>query len=210
LEARVVRFLANEPDDLVDRAIVAYQDDQMVAPPDIVIPQWGKSRLYTLKNVTNGTQRHQVLDAWFENNCSLQGLLTDDFLAHFWTEFQQERTTLLPETESRGPRRSIAEFLRRGLRLRLKMPSPPGSEPALIEVHHLQDGLVGCMAEQISAEIQSLCGVELRYLPLVDALYEQDAWVTCKMLVTIAGPAHAAEEIAAHAESAFFAERAHC
>ncbi len=201
---RAAAYLRSNPDDLIDIAVVAYQEDQVQGPPDIVLPQWGKSRIYKLRSVRDGTFRHLVFDDWFDRGCRLDGLVHDSTLLHFWTAFQQDPLELshLPIDSQAGI--SLSSYLSPGLRLRFVQVDNR------IEVHHLKDGKLGELPNTITDELLRLENTGLRFLPLIDSVYEQQDMFVCKLMVTLAGPGLDKTALTAYARDAFFAARANC
>jgi hypothetical protein len=46
LRDRISKYLNNQPDTVIDDAILAFAEDRIIAPPDVVLAHWGKSRIY--------------------------------------------------------------------------------------------------------------------------------------------------------------------
>lgn len=199
---RVASYLANNPDDLLDQAIVAFQEDRVLAPPDVILPQWGKSRVYELWNSADGRTRHKVNEAWFEAGCRFDDVDNDSTLLHFWTLFQCDDFQDQPK-QYRQPR-GLSDLLATGVRLQLRVAAEA------VEVWHRGHGRLGCLPSALAREIMSRQACNLRYLPLVDGLYEHAAASECKLLVIVAGASIPTSAVVDHAAAAFIAERVKC
>ncbi len=194
VEQRVEAYLDNAPDSVIDLAILAFQEDRIVAPPDVVVQAWEMSRVYNLCPDGRGHVRHTVNTDWFDNGCDLSSVDLDVSPAHFWTT-----CTLSPP-----PDRNQEHNIEPGLRLRLIS----GAEK--VAVSHRVLGPLGHLPDSVSTRIIDLAPRKILYLPLIDSIYEQTSELTCKLLVAMASSATKTQDLADYAANAFYAQRANC
>lgn len=201
IRQRVSSYLNNVPDSIIDEALLAYAEDRIIAPPDVVLPQWGRSRIYELMQTPQLEWRHQVCESWFENDCEFTNDERDPELYHYWTHL-----TLNSEFNR------LLHSLTIGTRLQFQL------DDGLVRVCHRQMGPVGSLPSVLAEEILRDRQKDLRYLVLLDATslpaadeLPQDAFpATCKLLTTVAGPGIGLGPIIAYARQAFSAKRAKC
>ncbi|HBE70837.1 MAG TPA: hypothetical protein DDW52_22045 [Planctomycetaceae bacterium] len=193
ISSRIDAYLANEPDDVLDLAIVAYQDDSVVAPPDVVVQQWGMSRLYNVCDDGRGRRRHAVHSPWFDNGCSLNHAELSA-PAHFWINCD-----LLDDLDPV----SVAVWIRPGSRLSLR----PRAKSTGVE--HREIGTISELQSPASTCFGDL-PPGTRCLALVDAIYDDCHSKTLKVLVVIAAASTPVKELTDYAVDAFFADRAKC
>lgn len=186
----------NIPDEVIDSALLAYLEDRIVAPPDVVLDRWGASRLYELDKSSPSCVRHQTCEAWFENGCRFptEKELIPKF-AHFWTEFAIE----VPEVE---PGQSLP--LSEGTRLNFEL-----ADASEVLVSHRSLGQVGRLPNALASQMQLEPMSSRKYLPLVDSSESQEIG-KCKLLVSTSTAAVPTTEIIKYAAEAFYAERAKC
>ena len=164
VRARIERYLNNTPDAALDDAILAFSEDRMLAPPDVVLPQWGKSRVYQLRAASLGGWRHHVCESWFANGCRFTGDHREPPLAHFWTEFEVGQSAELP--------RLVA-----GTRMQFSL------DRDRVEVRHRHGSPLGQLPPTLAEEMCLRQPLGIRYLPLVDQLVEGQVQAVCKLLV---------------------------
>ena len=194
LRDRISKYLNNQPDTVIDDAILAFAEDRIIAPPDVVLAHWGKSRIYQLLETPNGQWRHRVSDPWFENGCQFfNDPERDPELAHFWTSC---------DVDVRG--RQHLTTINLGTRLKFRL-----REQDVI-VSHRHAGDLGKLPSNLAAEMNLRDRLGIRYLPLVDAIDQQGVRITLKLLVTIAGPTVSIQDMVLHARRAFEAARNRC
>lgn len=201
VRARIASYLNNVPDSIIDEALLAYAEDRIVAPPDVVLPRWGRSRIYELIQTPQREWRHQVCESWFENNCEFYNDFRDPALYHFWTLLRPPA-----ENPAQPPPTCV------GMRLRFELVEQS------VRVFHRQLGLVGDLPGLLSHEIVRRAHCQLRYLVLVDAASAVDVEVGpdrepqfgCRLLVTVATPSVSLGPVIAYARQAFQAKRAKC
>lgn len=186
----------NIPDEVIDSALLAYLEDRIVAPPDVVLDRWGASRLYELDKSSPSCVRHQTCEAWFENGCRFptEKECVPTF-AHFWTEFVVE----IPELE-------VGQGLPLGEGTRLSFDLADASE---VLVSHRSIGQLGRLPRALASEMQLEPMSARKYLPLVDSTDARDTG-KCKLLVSTALAEVPSSEIVQYAAEAFYAERAKC
>ncbi len=192
VSARIASYLNNVPDSLVDEAILAFAEDRIVAPPDVVLPAWGKSRVYELVRTPQLTWLHHVCDSWFENNCQFCNDQRDSSLCHFWTDF----AWTIPWTV-------LSQDLVVGSRLRLQL------DGKRVRVVHRRQGEVGLLADQVAVEIAARSSMGWRYLALIDnpAL---EGPARCRILVILAASTLPSSAVIEYAMAAFEAKRSKC
>lgn len=193
ITSRIDAYLANQPDDELDLAIVAYQDDAIVAPPDVVVQQWGMSRVYNVCGDGRGRQRHAVHLPWFESGCSL-GDVELSSPAHFWIN-----CTMLDDLDPV----SVTQWIRPGARLRVQR------RERATDVEHRELGAISRLDEAASTNFQDL-PVGTRCLALLDSIYDDQLFKTLKVLVVIAAASTPLSELTGYASDAYFADRAKC
>ncbi len=194
---RIASYLNNQPDSIIDEALLAFAEDRIIAPPDVVLPQWGRSRIYELVQTPQQEWRHHVCESWFENDCEFYHDARDPELYHFWTQlaFNPESNNLLHRVTA-------------GMRLQLQI------DGERVRVHHRHMGLVGELPSNLAEEILGDRSKDLRYLVLVDAAGasapDSPGPATCRLLVTVGTPNVGLGPIIAYARQAFGANRAKC
>ncbi len=188
---RVSSYLRNVPDETIDDAILAFTEDSIVAPPDVVLSRWGKSRVYELHALPTGGWRHQVCESWFENGCAF-----DDarpvHLAHFWTQIELANDHL-------------AANVHRGMRCQFKLKAS-----GQIEVHHRRLGSIGLLPSALAEEIAHRAQLGSRYLGLIDVPLHGPLPTTCKLLIILASEQVATADVVEYAAQAFTAARNKC
>ncbi|GAB5402529.1 MAG: hypothetical protein Aurels2KO_07600 [Aureliella sp.] len=194
VEQRVSAYLNNQPDSIIDLAILAFQEDRIVAPPDVVVQTWGMSRVYNLCPDGRGHVRHNVNADWFDNGCDMSCVDLDASPAHFWTT-----STLSPP-----PDRDVRQRVEPGLRLSLV------SSGGEVTVNHRSLGPLGSISDGVGKRIVELAPRNVLYLPLIDSIYEQTTELSCKLLIAMASSATTTQELADYAANAFYAQRANC
>ncbi|MFN3190070.1 MAG: hypothetical protein ACE361_06060 [Aureliella sp.] len=177
----------------IDEAMIAYMDDAIVAPPDIVLPKWGASRFYELAYSASGDHRHRVCDAWFENGCALPvGPRTA--LVHFWSVVQ-------------GGDEAEWEALAEGQRLSLRKDVAAGQ----VWLDHRKHGRIGHVPLKLAAELLSEPLSSRKYLALVDREKTPASYVDgMRILVVSADDSVDAMHIIDYATQAFCAKRSKC
>ncbi len=203
---RITSYLNNVPDSIIDEALLAYAEDRIIAPPDVVLPQWGRSRIYELVQTPQQEWRHQVCESWFENDCEFHNDSRDPELYHYWTQ-----VTLNAEFNH------LLHSLIVGTRLQFRL------EEGQVRVCHRQLGFVGELPSILVQEILRDSHKDPRYLVLVDAtgasaaestslqtVSPHTAPATCRLLTTVAGTGIGLGPIIAYARQAFSATRAKC
>ena len=187
---RIAKYLDNQPDVTLDQAILAFAEDRILAPPDVVIPRWGRSRVYELVETQLGQWRHQVSESWFENGCCFYGDQRDAGIVHYWTRF-----TFDAPGQQRFP--SAA-------RLSLKLLDQQ------IEVQHREIGLLGRLPSVLASEICSSSGRFSRYLCLHDPEPAGGQPQECRLLVARAENTVATSVVVKYLAQAYEAERNEC
>lgn len=195
VEERLGAYLANQPDSIVDLAIVAYQEDHIVAPPDVVVAAWGMSRVYNLCPDGRGHVRHAVNVDWFDSGCEVDAVDLEDSPSHFWTTCRVDGGSVADELQHVSP----------GARLRFVC------ESGAVSVHHRVAGQLGNLPEKVAVDVLAQAARDVRYLSLIDSIEEEPAMPpTCKLLVVMANSDTPTQEIADYAANAFYAQRAKC
>jgi hypothetical protein len=184
----------NVPDEVIDDAIFAYTENSFVAPPDVVLEPWGRSRIYELDALPCGGWRHQVCSSWLENGCEFQSGLSVR-LAHFWTSF-----ACAPEQAANVQ----AGKLQIGTRLKFECVE---SE---IQVVHRVLGVLGNLPPSLAEEIIDRSRLDIRYLPIVDLIELSEPGFVCKLLVCLAEPNVVTSELVDYTTNAFQALRKKC
>jgi hypothetical protein len=198
MRARISRYLANQPDTLIDDAILAVAEDFIVAPPDVVLQRWGKSRIYELIESPVGQWRHQVSETWFENGCRFTNDARDPAVFHFWTMFEADPQLVSNERAQRV------------------LPLPLGARVSfelqtdLVKVTHRQAGDMGHLPPQLTDELLQRNQLNIRYLPLVDRAENIRGSAHYTLLVTAAVPEISLECIVGYAAKAMGAIRSKC
>ncbi len=187
LRERISRYLNNTPDETIDAAILAFSEDRIVAPPDIILAHWGKSRVYELDALPCGGWRHQVCENWFEGGCRfVEGAPVR--LSHFWTKLA------IP---------SVTVDIRSGTRCSLQL-----TQTGDVNVLHRQSSVLGQLPIELSAEILATASEENRYLALMDVVDPGNSNYT--LLVIRALDDVPAPELVEYAANAFVAPRNKC
>lgn len=195
VEERLDAYLANQPDSVIDLAIVAYQEDQIVAPPDVVVAAWGMSRVYNLCPDGRGHVRHAVNMDWFDSGCEVDAVDLIDSPSHFWTTCRVDCNVEPDHLRQVSP----------GARLRFACGA------AEVSVHHRMAGELGKLSEQVATDVIAQAARNVRYLSLIDSIEEEPAMPpTCKLLVVMANSDTPTQGIADYAANAFYAQRAKC
>lgn len=195
VRARVESYCRqNVPDPTIDDAIYAYTEDSFVAPPDVVLHHWGRSRVYELDPLPCGGWRHQVCSSWFENDCEFQAGFSVR-LAHFWTEVE-----CFPDQADNFQAGKIGN----GARLNFEKAG------AVVQVQHRALGVLGILPEPLSSEILGRSALEIRYLPIIDLVALRDEGLVCQLLVARAEPDVATVELVEYTTNAFKALRKKC
>lgn len=201
VRSRITSYLNNQPDSTIDEAIVAFADDSIVAPPDIVLERWGKSRIYELVETPQQEWRHQVCESWFENDCEFYFDDRDPPLSHFWTNFDA------------WPLRALDTLtLPRGTRVQFKM------HASTIVVAHRHFGPLGTLPGNLIDELGRRSNCQARFLALIDSepleakqvIADHPEQLRRRLLVTVATGSLAIEHVAAYASYAFNAVRCKC
>ncbi len=193
VEQRVTAYLDNQPDSVIDLAIVAFQEDRIVAPPDVVVEAWGMSRVYNLCPNGRGHVRHTVNTEWFDKGCRLENVELEDSPSHFWTVSKLE-----PQN------RDAEQDIEPGLRLRLVC------SKGEVTVRHRSMWHLEALPSGVGEQILGLASREIRYLPLIDCIDEHPAERKCKLLIAMASASTPTQQLADYAANAFHAERANC
>lgn len=201
VRARIASYRNNVPDSIIDEALLAYAEDRIIAPPDVVLACWGRSRIYELVQTPQHEWRHQVCENWFDNDCEFYGDDRDPSLYHFWTQ------SLLHAQFN-----VLLHNITVGTRLQLQ------SSGQRVHVAHRRLGVVGDLPLPLSQEIVDREHCQLRYLALVDATGEAPAdpanseggLATCRLLITAAAADVGLGPMIAYARQAFQATRAKC
>jgi hypothetical protein len=185
---RIARYLNNTPDETIDAAILAFAEDRIVAPPDVILAHWGKSRVYELDPLPcGGGWRHQVCESWFEGGCRF---IADApvRLSHYWTKLTSP---------------SVGEEIRSGTRCSLQMTSS-----GEVHVLHRCNAILGHLPEELAAEMLATASEENRYLALIDLIDREHSNYT--LLITRALAAVPAPEMVEYAANAFISPRNKC
>ncbi len=201
---RIADYLERSiPDEMIDDAILAFSEDRIVAPPDVVLERWGSSRFYELDKSTNDF-RHLTCESWFENGCQFATQDNAPRLAHFWTEF-----------ELSGEAIEFGTKLVEGVRLQFSL-----APNKVVQATHRDYGYLGDLPRNLAREIHSDRLSSRTYLPLVDkdASDSDDSdnditgqgRATSRILVTTALPSVPTPEVVAYAADAFHAARTKC
>lgn len=190
---RIASYLNNVPDSILDEAILAFAEDRIVAPPDVVLSEWGKSRVYSLLQTPQQQWRHHVCSTWFDNGCTFFGDSRDSDLCHFWTEFPLTR-----------PWTSLSQELYPGIRVRLEL------DGTLVRVKHRQIGEIGRLPPALAREFAKPTASQPQTLSLIDSILAEAQVNRCKLLVIRASAAVTSAQIIDYASNAFCAERAKC
>ena len=152
---RISNYLEhNQPDAFIDDAILAYAEDCIVAPPDVVLAKWGSSRFYELERSPQSLARHQTCESWFENGCRFISDEDTPRLVHFWTAFE-----LLHAFRSG----SLPQELRSGTRLSLVLESN-----TTVLVLHRTWGPLGSLPTALSTAMHLPPLKDRKFLALVD------------------------------------------
>lgn len=191
ITARLNSYFNNEPDETIDDAIWAYADDQVLAPPDVVLERWGKSRVYELEEIATGSWRHRVCEQWFDNGCQLPADRSVVDLGHFWT--QVDLTS------------SIRPNLTTGMRFNFKR-----IDESTIQVRHREHGIIAQLPSPLAEEIASREGLGLRYLVLFDSLVQRGDQESNKLFVATAAADVPNEALIDYAATAFTTFRNKC
>lgn len=190
---RIASYLDNVPDSILDEAILAFAEDRIVAPPDVVLSGWGKSRVYSLLQTPQRHWRHCVCPTWFDNGCLFFGDSRDPSLCHFWTEFPLTRTWT-----------ALSQELCVGTRVRLVL------EGHQVQARHREVGLIGTLPPALAREFAQQAGGSLQTLSLVDSILQKPEANLCKLLVVRADDSACSAQIIEYASHAFLAERTKC
>lgn len=188
---RLAKYFNNEPDETIDDAIWAFAEDQVLAPPDVVLDRWGKSRVYELEEPSPGVYRHRVCESWFDNGCRFETDKVGFSLGHFWT-----KAWLAPELQQK---------LFTGMRFQMREAAGGG-----VQLMHREFGLAAVIAEPLASEISQRAGLNARYLPLFDSLVTDDEAANAKFFVAIASPEIEKDRFVDYAAHAFTAVRNKC
>lgn len=210
VRSRIQSYRENQPDETIDLAILAYSEDRIVAPPDIVLERWGKSRVYELEDLPDGDCRHQVCESWFENGCSFEGEGRPASLCHFWTTFSLIAPQSADEASSADDASSATASLHQlalGVGSRVQFRILAGE----VQISHRRHGILGVLPQTLANEmIERATREDMRYLPLVDTYPSDSGSGECKLLVTVADPCQDLTTIVAYAASAFSARKQKC
>lgn len=190
---RIASYLDNVPDSILDEAILAFAEDRIVAPPDVVVGGWGKSRVYSLLQTPQQQWRHRVCPTWFDNGCHFLGDSRDPGLCHFWTEFTVTRAWT-----------TLSQELCPGTRVRLEL---DGDQ---VWVKHREIGEIGRLPPALAREFAQPVAGQLQTLSLIDSILAEPEANVCKLLVIRASDAVSSAQIIEYAANAFHAERAKC
>lgn len=190
---RIASYLNNVPDTTLDLAILAFVEDRILAPPDVVLESWGKSRVYTLYQTPQLEWRHRVCPGWFDNGCIFFGDDRDPDLCHFWVEFPltAEWTVLSRELGS-------------GSRVRLLL------EGEQVCVVHRSIGEIGKLPPILAQEFAQWQPDQVKTLSLIDRIGQEGEPKTCTLLVTRASGSMSSAQIVDYTSCAFQAVRAEC
>lgn len=187
----------NRPDEIIDDAILAYVEDSLRAPPDIVLEVLGSSRFYELELSGDLLHRHRICEPWFENGCRFP-LDGGPNLAHFWTHVQADETA-----------EQNREKLISGMRLRLEYQASD-----TVCLSHRDFGVLGQLPSRLASELRSPNLASRSFLPLVDRLPKKTAAsgdsLSIAILVTTAHERVPKEEIVEYSAHAFRALRSKC
>lgn len=175
----------NQPDETIDAAILAFFEDRILAPPDVILGRWGKSRVYELEAIPAGGWRHQVCESWFDAGCSFP---PDQpvRLSHFWTDLCE--TVFSPDIPS-------------GSRCSLRL-----TDDTIVHAVHRRQTVLGSLPQMLAKEIASTVDADVHYLALVDSLTNAH----CRLIVTRAEAQVALDEVIEYAANAFTAPRNRC
>lgn len=190
---RIASYLNNVPDSILDEAVLAFAEDRIVAPPDVVVSGWGKSRVYSLFQTPQHQWRHRVCPTWFDNGCIFFGDSRDSGLSHFWTEFPLTR-----------PWTTLSQELSPGTRVRLEL------DGQQVPVKHREIGQIGTLPSTLAREFAQQRASQLQTLSLVDSISAGPEANICKLLVTRASDSVSSAQIIDYATNAFHAERPKC
>jgi hypothetical protein len=190
---RIASYLDNVPDSILDEAILAFAEDRIVAPPDVVVAGWGKSRVYTMYQTPQQQWRHRVCPTWFDNGCVFLGNSRDPDLCHFWTEFRLTRQWSV-----------LSQELSLGTRLRLVV------DGKQVRVVHRNVGEVGELPPALAHEFSQIESNQVQTLSLIDRVDCEHEVSVCKLLVTRASGNISSAQIINYTSNAFQAERAKC
>jgi hypothetical protein len=190
---RIASYLNNVPDSILDEAILAFAEDRIIAPPDVVLAGWGKSRVYTMYQTPQQQWLHRVCPTWFDNGCVFLGNNRDPDLCHFWTEFRLTRQWSV-----------LSEELNVGTRLRLVL------EGTQVRVVHRNVGEVGELPPALTPDFIEIDGSQVQTLSLIDRLDGEPEASVCKLLVTRASGNISSSQIIDYTSNAFQAVRAKC
>lgn len=199
----------NEPDEVVDDALLAYLEDRIIAPPDIVLERWGASRCFELDRSNAESLRHQTCENWFENGCRFDGTLKLPRLVHFWTDFQLEfapsNSDAASEEKSEADRLDrLQRKLVEGIRLSFDF----GKEQSVL-VSHRELGQIGRLSHLLARELHSEAMRERLYLVLTDQRPSAKAGY-CKLLVSTGAAGVSVPELVGYSAEAFHAVRKKC
>ena len=178
-------LLKNQPDELIDAAVLAFSEDRILAPPDIILEHWGKSRVYELEPIPTGGWRHQVSESWIDAGCRFSSERPVK-LSHFWTKLE---TDSLPDDVGVGSRCSF----------RL-------ADEGNVHVVHRQRDRLGVIPQPLANEILSTVEQDIHYLLLIDMAHIQQ----CRLLVTRALADVSLTDVVDYAANAFTAPRNKC
>ncbi len=190
---RIASYRNNVPDTILDLAILAFAEDRILAPPDVVLDSWGKSRVYTLYQTPQLEWRHRVCPSWFDNGCAFYGDSRDPDLCHLWTQFPLavDWTVLSRELFS-------------GTRVRLML------EGEQVQVAHRSIGKIGELPSSLTQEFLQWDGNQVKTLSLIDRISQEGKSQTCTLLVARASGSMTAAQIVDYITCAFQAARAEC
>ncbi len=203
IRQRITSYLNNVPDAIIDDAILAFAEDRIVAPPDVVLERWGKSRIYELIETPQRDWRHQVSESWFDNDCEFHGDQRDPVIYHFWTNVVQTRPHKETQPSTELQLDAFPPCLPIGTRLQLHL-------DGTVKVLHRHLGEIGALHASLSEELKNRINSNLRYLALVDSINEQEALRTYKLLVTVARDEVGVDEMVSYAARAYSAVRLKC
>ena len=190
------------PDARIDEALLAYLEDRILAPPDVVLDRWGSSRFYELLE-TEGDVRHRTCETWFQNGCTLpaeshHGDEAEDpaTIVHFWTEVLIEA----------GRQSIVTECLREGTRVSIMLREEES------HIVHRQHGEIGQLPAGLHRQLKTPGMSRRKFLCLIDKnpLRQRDNQLFCSMLVVTSSSTTPLQEIVEYAVKAFDAPRTKC
>lgn len=193
VEPRIKAYLDdNQPDEVVDDAVLAFLEDRILAPPDVILECWGSSRFYELSYDAERVGYHQVCETWFENDCRLPSNERSPRMAHFWT------TLHFPCDEKHRE-------LRPGMRVQFEL----GTD-CQVNVLHRELGRLGVLPCEMAESIHGPGMRDRKFLGMLDLNFDPSASEHATLLVITSSQDVPVAEIVEYAQDAFLASRVKC